>query len=441
MLDRFASLPPEAAVETLFQRPAPPAREAAPDWFHQADADSRLPGGLEPEAFRALSEEEKQRVRQAENRRNRQNLEAAKVWWLGRMIESRNPLEEKFTLFLHGHFATSAQKVQAAYPMLAQHFTLREEGTGRWPALVEAVSKDPAMLIYLDNARSTRRSPNENFARELMELFTLGEGHYSEDDVRNAARAFTGWSIHARAWRFEEQPGQHDTGRKVFLGSQGRLNGSDVIQTLTALPRAHDFLVERVWTYFANDLPDPRVLRELARHFKDCDQGMEDLLRGLFLHPAFYDPAVRRAQIKSPVQLIASLHLAFAAEPQTPAAMTRACRQLGQTLFAPPSVKGWDGGPAWITASTLALRYSLAESFVRHRGVLTLDKLFPEKPKDRAEAREQLFDRFYQDPLRPEDQARIDADLARRPPPSDWSREDAVSVVLRLVQSPQFQLC
>jgi uncharacterized protein (DUF1800 family) len=191
MLDRFASLPPETAVETLFQRPAPPAREAAPDWFHQADADSRLPGGLEPEAFRALSEEEKQRVRQAENRRNRQNLEAAKVWWLGRMIQSRNPLEEKFTLFLHGHFATSAQKVQAAYPMLAQHFTLREEGTGRWPALVEAVSKDPAMLIYLDNARSTRRSPNENFARELMELFTLGEGHYSEDDVRNAARAFT----------------------------------------------------------------------------------------------------------------------------------------------------------------------------------------------------------------------------------------------------------
>lgn len=441
MLERFASLPPETAVETLFERPAPPARDEAPAWFREEDAKSRLPGGMEPEAFRALSEEERQRIRQAENRKHRQNLEAATAWWLERMIRSRHPLEEKLTLFWHGHFATSAQKVQAAYPMLAQHFTLREAGLGVWTDLVEAVAKDPAMLIYLDNARSTRRSPNENFARELMELFTLGEGHYSEDDVRNAARAFTGWSIHPREWRFEDRPNQHDGGRKVFLGTQGRLNGGDVIRTLTALPRAREFLLERLWGFFVNDTPDPRLLRQLLLSFQNRDPQIEEILRGIFLHPSFYEPAARRVQIKSPVQLIASLHLALSAEPQTPAAMVRASRQLGQSLFAPPSVKGWDGGPAWITASTLAQRYSLAETFVRHRGVLSLSKLFPEMPADRVAAREQLFERFYQDALRPEDQARIDADLAQRPPPADWSREDAIAVVLRLVQSPQFQLC
>ncbi len=441
LLDRLSALAPEEAVGTLFVRPAPPARETAPAWFHEPGARRRFPEGLDRAAMRALSNEERQQIRQRENRTRRRHLEQAGAWWLGRMIGNTSPLEEKLTLFLHGHFATSAEKVRATYPMLNQHFTFREQGMGSWRELIEAVAKDPAMLVYLDNARSNRRNPNENFARELMELFTLGEGHYTEEDVHSAARAFTGWSLSGEFWQFQERPRQRDDGLKTFLSTEGRLNGGDVIELITRQPRAHDFLVERLWRFFANDTPDPEVLRELSRHFRDSGQRLEDLLRALFLHPAFYEPDVRRVQIKSPVQLIASLHLAAGVELQTPAAMVRACRQLGQTLFAPPSVKGWDGGAAWITASTLAQRYALAETFLRHRRVLDPGRLFPEPPSDRTEARAMLFDRFYQAPLRPEDQARIDAELAQRPPPADWSREDALAVTLRLVQSPQFQLC
>lgn len=441
MLDRVTAEGPEASVAEWLTPPVPAAREEAPAWFMEGDARSRLPAGMDMAAFRALPPEDRQRIRQEENRQNRAWLDRGRIWWLGRMIRSTQALEEKLTLFYHGHFATSAQKVRAAYPMLDQHFTFREMGLGRWPDLVEAVAKDPAMLIYLDNARSNRRSPNENFARELMELFTLGEGHYTEDDVRNAARAFTGWRLNPEIWQFQERPQQHDPGRKVFMGTQGRLNGHDIIQTITRQPRAHEFFVSRIWNYFANTSPAPAVLEGLTRHFRDEDQQVGELLRAMFLHPAFYEAAVRRVQIKSPVQLIASLHLAAGADPQTPAAMVRACRQLGQVLFAPPSVKGWDGGAAWITGSTLALRYQLAETFLRHRGVLRLDSLFPEPPRDRAAARDALLDRFFHDGLRPEDRARLDADLAERPPPADWTRDDALAVVLRLVQSPQFQLC
>lgn len=441
LLDRFAALTPEEAVESLLKSEAPQTREESPAFFHAPEADNRLPGNLEPAALRALPEETRRELRQQSNRMNREHLGTATAWWMDRMIQSPNPFEEKLALFWHGHFATSSQKVRAAYPMLAQNLLFRDKGLGDWPALIEAVAKDPAMLVYLDNARSTRRSPNENFARELLELFTLGEGHYTEEDIRSAARAFTGWSLHLRYWRFQFKPAQADTLPKTFLDQTGSFDGQEIIGLITRSPRASLFLTEKIWRFFASDTPDPENIRTLAEHFRQEAYSLRALFHALFLHPAFYAPGVRRNQIKGPVQLLAQLGRSLEIPAPAPPVWINGTRQLGQTLFAPPSVKGWDGGSAWITASTLARRYSLTEQILRSRNLVDINRILPDRTLSRREVRESLFDRFYLDPLRPEDRARIDHHLASAPPPADWTPRDLIHALLPILQSPQYQLC
>lgn len=441
LLDRFAALSPEDAVDTLLTFSPETTRQNTPAFFHQPDAANRLPGNLPPAEFRALPEEKRSELRQESNRKNRENLQTATTWWLDRMVHSPHPFEEKLALFWHGHFATSAQKVRSAYPILAQNLLFREHGLASWPGLIEAVAKDPAMLVYLDNARSTRRSPNENFARELLELFTLGEGHYTEDDIRNAARAFTGWSIHPLTWHFQFRPAQADTDPKTFLGHTAPLTGTDIIQLITQTDRSPRYIAEKLWTFFAATPPQPEVITTLADTLRSENHTLRPLFRALLLHPAFYDPAVRRNQIKSPVQLIAQLGRALELTDPLPPPAHNACRQLGQTLFAPPSVKGWDGGPAWITASTLARRYSITEQLLRFPGLLDPDRILPDRTLTRQAAREALFIRFYLSPLQPEDQHRFDQHLATRPPPADWTRRDLIDILLLLLQTPHHQLC
>jgi len=439
-LNRLESMSPEEAVDSFLTYPAESTRNQAPDWFHQEQAANRLPNGMDRAAFRKLPEEERRKLRQKQQREDRKNLRTAQAWWLERMVKSDHPLEEKLTLFWHGHFATSSQKVRAAYPMLQQNLTFREQGIGSFAALVESVSKDPAMLVFLDNARSNRRKPNENYARELMELFTLGEGHYTEDDIRNAARALTGWSMHASKWEFQERPFLHDKGNKRFMGQSGRFDGSDIIGIILKRPRAAEFLAERLWRFFASEQIPKGVVGGLEKVLRETDFDIQKTLRALFLHEDFYHPNMIRTQIKGPVQLVT--HLCRTLNSRTPPGqqMVRACTQLGQILFAPPSVKGWDGGAAWITASTLAMRYQLAERLVKMRGSFQKENLFPEGPPDREQARIQLFDRFYHHPLGKKEQAHMDQVLADMPPPSDWQHTHYVSVLLHLVQQPQFQL-
>jgi uncharacterized protein (DUF1800 family) len=439
-LNALEEMKPAEAVDSFLTFPAENTRNQAPDWFHEENAAHRFPDGLSGAEFRKLSDEERRKLRQKSQKQDRQHIRNAQAWWLERMVNSPHQLEEKLTLFFHGHFATSAQKVNGAYPMLNQNLTLREKGTGTWRDMLEAISKDPAMLVYLDNARSNRRKPNENYARELMELFTLGEGHYTEDDIRNSARAFTGWSLNAEVWEFQERKQLHDQGNKRFMGESGRFDGNDIINLILKNPQAADFLVDRLWRFFASDTPHPQTLKDLAGVLKASDFSIKETLRALFLHEDFYHPECIRTQIKSPVQLTVDLARTLNHKAPPGGQMSNACIQLGQTLFAPPSVKGWDGGNTWITASTLAMRYQFAEKLIRKRDSFVPENFLPDRSLSREQIRQALFERFYHHPLGKKEQSHMDKVLASMPPATDWQRNHFVTVFLHLVQQPQFQL-
>jgi uncharacterized protein (DUF1800 family) len=439
-LARMSQMTLDEAVEAMLDYPAEGAQNFTPPWFLEDQAINRLPNGLTRKAFQALDREQRNALQQEQRKEHRQQLESTRAWWLERMVNSPNPLEEKLTLFWHGHFATSIQKVQAPYPMLLQNLSFREKGRGSWRDLILAVSQDPAMLVYLDNARSSKAKPNENYARELMELFTLGEGNYSEDDIRNAARAFAGWSINGERWEFEARERQMDTGRKIFMTEDGRLGGEDIINIIVKQPRAADFLAERLWNFFASESPNKGAMADISRSLRDSNFDVKTALRVLFTHEDFYHPSVIRSQIKSPVQL--SVHLVRTLNAVSPPGkiMANACRQLGQQLFEPPSVKGWDGGAAWITASNLSLRYQLAGKLIEMKNAFHPDTLLPDRNLSREKIRVQLFDRFYHSPLREQEQQTMDRYLAALPPATDWQRKEFIQVLQHLVQQPQFQL-
>jgi uncharacterized protein (DUF1800 family) len=272
------------------------------------------------------------------------------------MAVTPSPFSERMTLFWHGHFATSQQKVRSVPLMYRQHELLRREALGSFRTLLHGIAKDPAMLVYLDNAGSRREAPNENFAREVMELFTLGEGHYGERDVKEAARAFTGWSVDREAGEFRYRRLWHDAGEKTVLGRTGRLDGTAVLDVLLAHPRTAEHVTGKLWREFVSPTPDASEVRRLAAVFRGGGYEVKPLLRALFLSEAFWDEGNRASLIKSPVDLIVGTLRTFGMQPMDYRPAAFAVAALGQNLFTPPNVKGWPGGEAWIDASTLLAR-------------------------------------------------------------------------------------
>jgi uncharacterized protein (DUF1800 family) len=274
------------------------------------------------------------------------------------------PLREKMTLFLHGHFATGQNKVKPAYVHYRQNLMLRKNAGGNWKTLVTEISRDPAMLLYLDNAKSSKKNPNENYARELMELFTLGEGNYSEQDIQEVARAFTGWSLDWKKFSFEYRDRMHDHGEKTLFGRTGNFGGEDVIDMIIENPQAADFLAWKLTRFFVADSPNETFQQALAAEIRKEKFELKPVLRTLFLSEAFYRPEHIKNQIKSPAQwLVGMLHDLECPMPPPHRSIAWLDR-LGQKLFQPPNVKGWDGGFAWITASSLLSRYNFAGEVV-----------------------------------------------------------------------------
>jgi uncharacterized protein (DUF1800 family) len=276
-------------------------------------------------------------------------------WWIEEMLVTDQPLVERMTLFWHNHFTSSLDKVPA--PALDQQNALfRREAFGNFARLLKAVPRDPAMLIYLDGAQSFARQPNENFARELLELFTLGEGHYSEADVRNAARAFA-----------------KDGGEKTFMGQTGHFEGDGILDIVLSHPRTAELVCEKLWREFVSLAPDPAEIRRLAGIMRSGGYEMKPVLKAMFLSPAFRDVANRGTLIKSPVELlVGSVHLLGLPVPdKTPiAAMMQG---LGQLPFYPPNVKGWPGGERWITTYTLLLRQQYLRRMIEATTVASMD--------------------------------------------------------------------
>jgi uncharacterized protein (DUF1800 family) len=298
------------------------------------------------------------------------HLQQMRVDWLRSMASGPRPFQEKLTLFWHGHFATSAQKVQNAYYMWLQIDTFRQKGSGNWLDLLEAVATDPAMLIWLDQAQSRKEHPNENFARECMELFALGEGHYTEKDVTEAARAMTGWSLDRLDEEYVYRPRLHDNGVKTVLGSTGNLSGRDVLELIVAQPQAARFITGKLWKFFASDDLSPRFNDALAEEFRANDNNFAPFLRTLFGCEEFYSPSVMQNQIKSPVQWLVNSVRLLQRDLPPPIVATQMIKTLGQDLLLPPNVKGWDGGVSWITTNTLLARYNQAAILVMGQGNL-----------------------------------------------------------------------
>jgi uncharacterized protein (DUF1800 family) len=352
-IKKLVAAGPAAAVSWLvdYERISDPTPD--PDW---AKPDPERMTRLTKQ--RQASEEQRRMMQRQEQQSQRERITELRGWWLQRMVKGPRPLQEKMTLFWHGHFATSTEKVRDAYYMWRQNELFRRLATGNWLQLLVEVGKDPAMLVWLDQAQSRKEHPNENFAREVMELFALGEGHYTEKDVTEAARALTGWSLDRETQRFVDRPAQHDIGVKTVLGRTGYLDGEDFLEQIVAQPQAAVFITSKIWNFFAGEMPSPALSSALADEFRREGNNFKPLLRTMFLSESFYDPSIIRHQVKSPVQWLVGSVRQLECELPPPLASSSLLRSLGQDLFAPPNVKGWDGGLAWITTNTLLARYN-----------------------------------------------------------------------------------
>jgi uncharacterized protein (DUF1800 family) len=294
-------------------------------------------------------------------------------WWVEEMLVTDQPMVEKMTLFWHNHFTSSLQKVRSAPALGVQNALFRREALGNFATLLKAVARDPAMLVYLDGVHNVERQPNENFARELLELFTLGEGHYGEADVKNAARAFTGWSIDRATGQFVDHEYEHDQDQKTFLGRTGHFNGDDILAILLDHSRTAETIVEKLWCEFVSLQPDQDEVTRLAGIFRGSSYEIRPLVRAMLLSPAFRDPANRSGLIKSPVELIVgTVHVLGIPVPEkTP--LVGMMTGLGQSPFDPPDVKGWPGGESWITTNTLLLRQQFLRRMIEATTVSSMD--------------------------------------------------------------------
>lgn len=377
----LARMGPAEAVSNFVEYEKFPQPSPEPDWLEPISANSELRAqirriqemnlaGRKPtDEERQHYERERQKLVNELRREERQDIERLKGWWLKRMLKSQRPLEEKMTLFWHGHFATSAQKVQSGYANYHLNKLFRDRATGNFKMLAYEVGVSPAMMRYLDNAQNKKGHPNENWARELMELFTLGVGNYTEQDIKEAARAFTGWSSDGED--FVYRANLHDEGEKVFMGRRGNLNGNDIVDIIFEQPAASRFITEKLWAHFAYENPEPEIIEGLAMTLRESGFEMKPMLEQMFRSQAFYSEKAINTQIKSPAELSVSMldYLNIDPEGIVEKYVLNSMRLMGQDLFYPPNVKGWPGGKTWINTNTLMARYNLSNFLVQ--GVAT----------------------------------------------------------------------
>lgn len=378
---RLAALPLDRAVDLLLDEAAAGPPPARPEWVR----DQWINGGRR---WSDMSAEEYLIVLRRNGTRNAAEIADLRAWWLGQMIASPAPLRERLTDFWHGHFTSATGKVTSfTQSFYQQNETWRKHALGNFRQFLEAATLDPCMMAYLDLEQSNRAHPNENYARELLELFTLGVGHHTEKDILESARALSGWVLDAPSGTVKvDRPtapdrlqfpsitrdgmvprfvaGRHDDGDKTVLGRTGNLGLKDVLDTIVAQPACGRFIASKLIVYFGASDSDGQLRERMARIFRDSGSEIRPMLKELFTAPEFYAPAVRGDHVKSPVRLLvgACRDLELVG-PVTPA-LAQLTVPLGQELFNPPTVKGWPDGTAWIGASTLALRGRLGEALI-----------------------------------------------------------------------------
>lgn len=385
---------PRKSVDYLLDFDAAPYEEPTRDAFDPEIMRPDDPADIARyrAALRAGNEDVVNRFRQArqlKQRRDREQIRRIQRWWLARMIETPRPLEEKLTLFWHGHFATSYRTIENSYHMYLQNMLFRRHAAGNFGDLLFAIIRDPAMLAYLDNNDSSRRRPNENLARELMELFSLGVGNYSERDIKEGARALTGYSFRHNDFIFIER--NHDSDIKSILGRRGRLDGDAFVEAILGQRTCAQFISAKLYAYFCSTVPlAPREMNPQARAVVQRMTGLmlksrydlKPALRALFLSEHFYHPAIMGEQIKSPAQLVVGAVRSLNAPVRDLDILLDAMNLMGQSLFFPPSVKGWVGGRSWVNTSTLFVRQNILAYMLTGKKPVGYDALADEQKYD-----------------------------------------------------------
>jgi uncharacterized protein (DUF1800 family) len=384
-VDTLAALSPTEAADSLLGSakllpPDPPA------FLQESSMEEALKS--ERVKFNSLSDSAKADAKRdvAQYLRANQSRQMTELrgWWLKQMAEPARATREKLTLFLHGHFATSFEKVRSPHLLYQQNSLFREKGYGMWSDLVLGVAQDPAMLLYLDGAKSRAEAPNENFARELFELFTLGEGNYTEKDIQESARAFTGWGIGADKGKkgglqrgsypsFKNVPKWHDAGAKTIFGETGNFDGSDVVRLALAQEASSRWITQKLWRFYAGWSPPEPLLQELVKEWQSLKGQIRPFLMAMWTNPNFYDPVRAADRVKSPTEWLVGLCRQIDRPLPAPSLSTHILSQLGQILFEPPNVKGWDGGIAWINTASITRRYEFGSWLVE--GTQGLQKL------------------------------------------------------------------
>lgn len=357
-IEKVRKLGPKKAVDSLLDFPDLPAESAGGAGGPDLSSIAELPANFREyqRQLAAATPQDKKQLQMKFMQANREALAAIMLWWLDRMAFGAHPLQEKLTLFWHGHFTTSARDERSALLMWKQNELLRRYAAGNFEPFVHAVSRDPAMLDYLNNNQNRKQHPNENYARELMELFTLGIGNYTESDVKEAARAFTGWGHDGEEFVFRRF--QHDASPKTFLGRTGNFDGDDIITMILLHPACRRFVAGELFKYLAYEDVDHDLVDALGDEFLAGRYEIRPLVRTILTSRAFYSPKCVGTQIKCPVQLVLGTirMLGLAMPPER--AMVSALDQMGQLPLMPPNVRGWPGGRQWINTSTLFIRYN-----------------------------------------------------------------------------------
>ncbi|HET6274320.1 MAG TPA: DUF1800 domain-containing protein [Candidatus Cybelea sp.] len=331
------------------------------------------------------------------------------LWWLNRMLTTPAPLQEKMTLYFHGHFTSRATP---RFPSITynQNALFRAYATGNVRDLTKAVSKDAAMLVYLNGASNVAEHPNENYARELMELFTLGVDNYTEEDVRESARAWTGWRVVRKTDTVDFDPARHDNGRKTFLGRTGYFTGDDIVDIIFDRPQCARFFAAGLLNWFVYNDPEPELVDRVADLLRARNYELAPVLETILASNVFFSPRAYRALVKSPVEFVVGTYKALGLRVIDETALV-ALQQMGQRLFFPPSVAGWPGGANWLTSGTMIARQNF---LTRLLGSETLNasswlRGLPVAPKNAAAS---LARSILQDDVAPASLAELDGYLS-----------------------------
>jgi uncharacterized protein (DUF1800 family) len=406
-VDRYAAMTVNAAVESLVRFPGTGALPAPDGIFNPLEILSQYT----PRDFRALPKLQKQEINQNIHQRDVVSSYSLQVWWLNRMLATPAPLQERMALYFHGHFtSTVVQKGVSSTLIYNQNQMFRTYALGNLRSLTRAVSQDPAMQIYLDNALNVESHPNENFARELMELFTLGVGHYTEKDVQESARAWTGWQFDRFTQTVQFNPSLHDNGAKTFLGKTGNFNGDDIVDIIFEQPQCARFFATSLLSAFVYNDPEPQLVDAVAALLRKNDYELQPVISTILRSQVFYSPRAYRALVKSPVEFVVGTYKSLGL-PQFDVTILQPLRQMGQVLFYPPNVAGWSGGANWLTSDMMIARQNFltASTNSKNFGASSWLGTLPMKPKV---ATQTLVEAILQGDASPAAVAKLDALLS-----------------------------